>query len=546
MFQSNHPSLAVFLTFSAALLASALPAWAEFPSGRPALDQQERLAVCRVQSLSTKAAPTEMAAVCARMVRRPVANNNLLANYTRTQDGLWPIAKQVDVEDPWLRVLLIGPTKPLVIDIAVLVNGRPYRSVREQWIDQRLEQAQAGPPDPPEESDSTETASFDTSSPLTDNEVTDETEGAEKAEELPTVKTRTRQAPTVGQRLINYLSANDAQANREELRWLLAEWTGGPGLLALAPAFTWQRATVAPLWNYLDGNGDRSLSSVEIREASARLELADVDENDVVDLEEMLHTSTNRLPYSLARSHPLLVVLNENTNWEALRRILVEKYGQSDDGLLQKPPDIALRVALGKDGEQLSLLAVSDAVSESAQPVSASDQVITVDLGGAYLELSAAQRKDNVSKDKTNDDARQTQIAVGAVVDGYPLFRILDRDNDRRLTLRERRQLDSCLAALDTNGDRQIDQNEIPTAIRLAVTLGPYVHEHLQLPTAATREVNSPDRPSAPSWFLSMDRNGDGDLSRSEFLGVTKQFNQFDADGDGLIGVGEVQQLSKE
>jgi EF hand domain-containing protein len=32
-----------------------------------------------------------------------------------------------------------------------------------------------------------------------------------------------------------------------------------------------------------------------------------------------------------------------------------------------------------------------------------------------------------------------------------------------------------------------------------------------------------------------MDRNGDGDLSRQEFLGTPAQFRQFDADNDGLI-----------
>jgi Ca2+-binding EF-hand superfamily protein len=36
-----------------------------------------------------------------------------------------------------------------------------------------------------------------------------------------------------------------------------------------------------------------------------------------------------------------------------------------------------------------------------------------------------------------------------------------------------------------------------------------------------------------------MDRNGDGDLSREEFLGVSEQFLKFDADEDGLVSVAE-------
>ena len=36
-----------------------------------------------------------------------------------------------------------------------------------------------------------------------------------------------------------------------------------------------------------------------------------------------------------------------------------------------------------------------------------------------------------------------------------------------------------------------------------------------------------------------MDRNGDGDLSRREFLGGRADFDQIDADGDGLISADE-------
>jgi hypothetical protein len=37
-----------------------------------------------------------------------------------------------------------------------------------------------------------------------------------------------------------------------------------------------------------------------------------------------------------------------------------------------------------------------------------------------------------------------------------------------------------------------------------------------------------------------MDRNRDGDLSRSEFLGTSEQFKELDRDQDGLIGSREV------
>jgi hypothetical protein len=38
-----------------------------------------------------------------------------------------------------------------------------------------------------------------------------------------------------------------------------------------------------------------------------------------------------------------------------------------------------------------------------------------------------------------------------------------------------------------------------------------------------------------------MDRNGDGDVSRREFLGTAEQFRKIDGDGDGLISVEEAE-----
>jgi hypothetical protein len=38
-----------------------------------------------------------------------------------------------------------------------------------------------------------------------------------------------------------------------------------------------------------------------------------------------------------------------------------------------------------------------------------------------------------------------------------------------------------------------------------------------------------------------MDRNGDGDVSRREFLGTDEEFAAIDTDGDGLISAEEAE-----
>jgi hypothetical protein len=48
-----------------------------------------------------------------------------------------------------------------------------------------------------------------------------------------------------------------------------------------------------------------------------------------------------------------------------------------------------------------------------------------------------------------------------------------------------------------------------------------------------------------PVWFRKMDRNGDGDVSRREFLGTPEEFDKIDTDHDGLISVEEAERYDE-
>lgn len=539
---------------------------------------EKPLATCAVQQIAAQANDYEMSAnVVVNGYQTTQADP--LANYSRAGDGQWQIPQQVDRANPWVRLLVLGPERPTLVDIAVYVESEPYTAAREKLIDDLLEHATVeslvreavSVPVPEETTDvklpeEKEDADKETETLAEDSEKESEAKKKDDADnkeaEKPGVEVKRRAARTVAQRLVNYMASSDVKADREEVRWLLVEWTGGPAILTLGPAMNWQRVGFAPLWNALDVDGNQSLSAAEIAAATERLSQADVDENSIVELEELfaMGTRTTTAPHS----YPLLMVLDEQTNWQQLNSHLQAAYGRRAteqqgsaasntsalltriasgdptltptdlETLLDEQADVRLRVSLGgQEGEnEVALL------TANPEEHSQSEKMVTVSRGAEYLEFSAGELKE-----KEALEPAATQIAIGAAVDGYPLFRLADRNGDRRLSPRECRNLPQMLAGLDLNGDGQIDAQEKPTAIRIAITRGPHAHEMLDEPTAADREyasgVATPSKgsvDSVPAWFTDMDRNRDGDVSRSEFLGTSEQFRQLDRDGDGLLG----------
>ena len=220
-----------------------------------------------MQPLRPKEEPEEGMPNAVPMVNTPRIDDPL-SYYSRQLDGQWHISRTVDREDPWVRLMVLTPQQPLLVDVAIMVDGQAYRGAREAWIDLLLEQAKkrslvAGALEASSEESLTsieKTEEADVEDLVADEETSDE-------DEVPTTKIRSREAPTVVQRLINYLAAEGASEDREEIRWLIAEWAGGPSLLALGPAFSWQRVGVAPLWYCLDRDHNRLLTKAEIAAA---------------------------------------------------------------------------------------------------------------------------------------------------------------------------------------------------------------------------------------------------------------------------------------
>ncbi len=537
-----------------------------------------------------------------QMMYRPMAEDPL-SFYVRTQDGEWQIPTQVSADDPWVRVLVLTPKRPTIADVAIDINHKPFRAAREQWIDKLLAEAKAtslvrageaaadaagiqvdeSAVDPEEQAPQPAAESSQGSAEGTSDEsdTSEDTDGADEEsaseakldeDDVPMVKAQRRQASSLFKRLINYLAADQTTAEREEVRWLLAEWTGGPALMTLSPAFAWRRSDAAPLWHALDLDGDQTLSSDEISKTSDTLKQADINRDEILSLDELERLSEQHASQQRTKGYPLVVVIDDQTDWRALRGHLRTAYPPQDSAdqgeselplldriasgdrsvstadlanLLSLNPDLVYRVAFAKKDAKVKLLATgSDSGGDSWGFQFATDAAITVARRETYMELTAAQGE--IDEENESGDMQQTQISIGAVADGYPLFRLLDHDNNRQLTLREWRNLESFLTGLDLNEDGQVESTEIPTAIRLAITHGPQSHVHLANAIAAQRDHGEASKAEAPDWFVGMDRNRDGDLSRREFQGSPRQFAKYDRDGDGLISRLEVEQSASK
>jgi len=141
--------------------------------------------------------------------------------------------------------------------------------------------------------------------------------------------------------------------------------------------------------------------------------------------------------------------------------------------------------------------------------------------------------------------AAEASLAVSYVVRTPNLFQMLDENGDNKLGVRELRTAWDRMIILEPAGSESVTKSVMQPSVNFRMSTSAYAGYDQSLSNAyGTPQPGLPGQ-LGPVWFTKMDRNGDGDVSRAEFLGTEDDFAKLDTNKDGLISLAEAKDYEK-
>ncbi|WP_020476048.1 EF-hand domain-containing protein [Zavarzinella formosa] len=369
----------------------------------------------------------------------------------------------------------------------------------------------------------------------------------------------------------------DADKNSKISR---AEWRAfyraagfAPVVSHIVPPTPEQRTTSEILFRRLDRDGDGKLSKDELAKAPVLLKQLDADENESITIAEILAVG---IPADLptdpenVRANPLdasAVVLGRfQVKRPAVGPVKITAVSDKPEFVIDQSTESTVffrwPTGTGRLGpatqDPVAQLREAKGYCRSAYETARGSKPLVewkaIEDDPAHqvvrMIFPAADRDGNgqlttVELDQFLDliEAGATcQITIEAVDHGRNLFVLLDQNGDGRLGFQE-------LANAGKIIHEGATRLTIPRTVRMTAkagcgesTFGPV---RIASPKPVTAE-KPPAKFGGPAWFIAMDTNQDGVVSRREFIGPPAAFDRLDIDHDGTITRKEAEAAGKK
>ena len=298
-----------------------------------------------------------------------------------------------------------------------------------------------------------------------------------------------------------------------------------------------------------DRNRDMALSESELGWSIERFKSLDTNQNQKLDERELARIGETTPDLEVA------IELAPADERQPMVQVLGLKGTRTDDGSRR---DFA-RIAFAR-----TLISVScreiDSVRKSLE--SAMDQFNQLDLdGNGYLDATEAKERvrfqrglfESIDLDgdgkifgeeleryvAVRGEPAATSCRVNLYDTGHGFFQQLDRNADGRISGRELKLAEQSLKGLQKEPGQPVKRTDPNRNFHLEFVRGSFQLFGSVEQQSATSPAFQQLAPGGPVWFQRMDRNNDGDLSWSEFLGPRAVFEQLDVDDDGFIDAKE-------